>query len=310
VPLPLSVRQLSKRYGAHLAVDQLEFEVRAGEIYGLLGRNGAGKTTTLECIAGLREPDGGEVWIGGVDGRSQRRRAQEQIGVVLQATAFPDQITVRECLRLFRSFAAQPVPLEELLASFGLAPLAGARFHTLSGGQRQRLALATAFVNRPRLLILDEPSAGLDASLRQDLQAQIRRLAAAGCAVLLTTHDLDEAETLCDRVGVLEQGRLLVEGAPAQLAGARPIVQVVEFITDPPLADDALRGLPGSPQPRSGPRGVAYTTSHAAEFLEQLAQRLLDAPAKLVALEVRGPSLAETLDQLREDRPAARREVE
>ena len=175
----------------------LNLEIEAGEIFWLLGTNGAGKTTAVECLTGLREPDRGEILIGGINVRQEAAEVDGQrIGVVLQSTALPDQITPREALALFGSLYRQRIEPMALLERFSLTHQADARFITLSGGQRQRLALALAFVNRPRLLILDEPTTGLDAHARRELHEDILRLKREGHTVLLTTHYLEEAERL------------------------------------------------------------------------------------------------------------------
>jgi ABC-2 type transport system ATP-binding protein len=219
---PLLVHDLWKSYGGNAAVRGLGFDVRAGEIFGLLGVNGAGKTTTVECVLGLREPDRGTIEVCGIDARREPREAKRQLGAALQGTGLPDKITPREALALFGALypgsrAMPPDAATALLARFGLTEKADAFFETLSGGQRQKLALALAFVHRPQVLLLDEPTAGLDAHARRDLHGEIARLKADGCAILLTTHDLDEAARLCDRVAILHCGAIVATGAPREL---------------------------------------------------------------------------------------------
>lgn len=211
----IAVRNLSRRHGAVLAVDTVSFDVAAGEIFGLLGPNGAGKTTTLECVLGLIRPDHGRIEICGVDART--RLAREKIGAVLQATGLQDKITPREALDLFAAFFPAPVSSRSLLEQFGLTQKADAAYETLSGGQKQRLALALAFVGDPQVLLLDEPSTGLDPQIRREVQDHISALKANGRAVLLSTHDMDEAARLCDRVAVIAQGRIVAIGAPRDL---------------------------------------------------------------------------------------------
>jgi ABC-2 type transport system ATP-binding protein len=212
------VKDLSRRFGAVQAIDHIGFEVAAGEIFGLLGPNGAGKTTTLECILGLTAPDEGRVEICGVDALRSPRLAREKIGAVLQTTGLQDKITPREALDLFAAFQPAPLKTGPLLQRFGLAEKAGAAFESLSGGQKQRLALALAFVGEPQALLLDEPTAGLDAQMRRDVQDHIRALKDNGRAVLLATHDMQEAEKLCDRIAVIAQGRIVAMGTPHELA--------------------------------------------------------------------------------------------
>ena len=187
MPGTVTVSDLSKRYGAVQAVRGLSFSVAAGEVFGMLGPNGAGKTTTIECLIGLREPDGGTIEVCGFDARRQPREVKERIGVQLQATALQDLLSVREALRLFGSFYRRRADPERLLARFALTDKADARFASLSGGQQQRVAMALALVNEPELLLLDEPTAGLDPQARRELHGVIRELKADGRTVLLTT---------------------------------------------------------------------------------------------------------------------------
>jgi ABC-2 type transport system ATP-binding protein len=217
MPKLIAVEQLSRRHGAVQAIDRVSFDVAAGEIFGLLGPNGAGKTTTLECILGLTRPDNGRVEICGIDTSQAPRRARERVGAVLQATGLQDKITPREALDLFAAFYPAPMAGGVLLDRFGLAEKADAAFETLSGGQKQRLALALAFVGNPRALLLDEPTAGLDPQIRREVQTHIRALKADSRAVLLSTHDMDEAARLCDRVAVIARGRIVATGTPHEL---------------------------------------------------------------------------------------------
>ncbi len=208
----LSVRGLAKRFGVFAAVEDVSFEVSAGEVLGLLGANGAGKTTTVDCILGLLEPDAGAVTICGLAPRAARAK----FGAVLQATGLPDKITPREALNVFAVLHA--APQDALLERFGLTQKADAHYDTLSGGQKQRLALALAFVGDPPLLVLDEPTAGLDIQARRSLHDDIRATRSGGRAVLLTTHDAAEAQALCDRIVVIAGGRIAAIGTPDALA--------------------------------------------------------------------------------------------
>ncbi|MEN9811832.1 MAG: hypothetical protein RL479_518, partial [Verrucomicrobiota bacterium] len=192
---PVVVRGLRKAYAGKPAIQGIDLEVAAGEIFGLLGPNGAGKTTTVECLVGLRAPDAGEIRLCGLDARAQPAAIRQHLGVALQSTALPDRMTPREALGLFGQFYARRRPVEDLLERFGLTEQGDQAFDRLSGGQRQRLALALAFVNEPAVVFLDEPTTGLDPQARRDLHALIRGLRDDGCAVVLTTHLLDEAET-------------------------------------------------------------------------------------------------------------------
>ena len=212
--LALAVHGLTRRYGAVIAVNGISFEVAAGEVFGLLGPNGAGKTTTLESILGLVRPDAGRIEIeGDIDPASVRAK----VGAVLQATGLPDKITPREALTVFGAFYPAPLAPQILLERFGLAEKADAAFDTLSGGQKQRLALALAFAGNPRLLLLDEPTTGLDPQMRREVQDHIAGMREEGRAVLLATHDMAEAERLCDRIAVIAKGRIIATGAPRDL---------------------------------------------------------------------------------------------
>jgi ABC-2 type transport system ATP-binding protein len=213
----IAAQGLTRRYGAVTAVDGISFAVGAGEIFGLLGPNGAGKTTTLECILGLGRPDAGRITICGQDARVDPRATRAKIGAVLQATGLQDKITPREALDLFRTFYPGPADSGALLERFGLREKQDAAYDTLSGGQKQRLALALAFVGDPQVFVLDEPTAGLDPQMRREVQDHVRAMKDAGRAVLLATHDMDEAERLCDRLAVIAGGRIVASGTPREL---------------------------------------------------------------------------------------------
>jgi ABC-2 type transport system ATP-binding protein len=217
VSIAIAVRNLSRRYGAVQAADGVSFEIAAGEIFGLLGPNGAGKTTVVESILGLTRADEGRIEICGIDARAQPCRARAKIGAVLQATGLQDKITSREALDVFAAFYPAPLQTDTLLDRFGLREKQSAAYETLSGGQKQRLALALAFVGDPQVLVLDEPSAGLDPQMRREVQGHIRAIKDAGRAVLLTTHDMAEAEQLCDRIAVIASGRIVAAGSPRAL---------------------------------------------------------------------------------------------
>src|SRR5918999_6295587 len=211
------VRDLKKRYGGVEAARGVSFEIQDGEIFGLIGPNGAGKTTTLECVIGLREPDAGVIFVCGIDARRHPREVKQRLGAALQTTALQDKITPREALSLFGSFYREKASPAELLERFGLREKADAPFDSLSGGQRQRLALALAFVNKPELVFLDEPTANLDAQSRRELHGEIMRMKQDGHTVLLTTHYIDEAEALCDRIAVIDKGLIVATGRTRDL---------------------------------------------------------------------------------------------
>ncbi len=213
----LEATGLTKRYGSLTAVDGISLKVHAGEVLGLLGPNGAGKTTTLEMMEGLRRPDSGTAQICGFDSMEHPAEVRERIGISLQTANMPEGTTVLELLQLYASFYRNPMPVGDLIAQFNLQALSRRQCTALSGGQRQRLALAIALVGRPEVLFLDEPTTGLDPQSRQSLWEVIRGLRSEGRAVIMSTHYMEEAERLCDRVAIIDHGRLLAEGAPKDL---------------------------------------------------------------------------------------------
>jgi ABC-2 type transport system ATP-binding protein len=213
----IEIEGLRVRYGATVAVDELTLSVRHGEIFGILGPNGAGKTTTVECIAGLRRPDGGRIRVLGVDPTREPERLHALVGVQLQEAALPDRIRVGEALSLFAAFYERPADPEELLGALGLRDKRDARFGKLSGGQRQRLSIALALVGNPRVAILDELTTGLDPHARRETWRLIEQIRSRGVTVVLVTHFMDEAERLCDRVALLDRGRLAALDTPAAL---------------------------------------------------------------------------------------------
>ena len=237
------VRDLKKRYDGVEAARGVSFDIQDGEIFGLIGPNGAGKTTTLECVIGLREPDSGSIEVCGIDARRHPRQVKQRIGAALQTTSLQDKITPREALTLFASFYTQRTPLDSLLERFGLIDKADAPFDTLSGGQRQRLALALAFVNRPELVFLDEPTSALDAQSRRDLHREILRMKEDGHTVLLTTHYIDEAEALCDRVAVIHKGVVVASGGTRELMAGSSSLPAVFVATTRPLDQSILSPL-------------------------------------------------------------------
>lgn len=211
------VDNLHKRYGSVEALRGITFEIKRGEVFGLLGPNGAGKTTTIEILEGLRQPDEGHTTVCGLDPTREQATLKQRIGAQLQATVLPDKIRVDEALGLFASFYERTASIEMLLDRFGLAEKRRAFFEHLSGGQKQRLALALALVNDPELVLLDEPTVGLDATLRRDIYALIEQFRSDGRTVLLTTHYIEEAERLCDRVAIIDRGQLIALGTPREL---------------------------------------------------------------------------------------------
>ena len=213
----LTIEGLQKTYGSFEAVRDVSFEVQQGEIFGILGPNGAGKTTTVECVQGLRTYEGGHVTVLGLDPRAHAGEIRKQIGSQLQESALPDRIKVWEALDLFGSLSDEGPSADELLQDWGLSEKRSARFGSLSGGQQQRLFVALALVNNPKLVFLDEMTTGLDPASRRVAWDLIKRIRERGTTVVLVTHFMDEAETLCDRLVVIDDGRVKAEGPPQRL---------------------------------------------------------------------------------------------
>ena len=228
----ISIRGLVKRYGDRNAVDGVDLDIRRGEIFALLGPNGAGKTTTVEVLEGYRQRDGGEVRVLGVDPARGGRRWKADLGIVLQSGAGDSQLTCLELLRAQAAYYPDPRDPGEVLELVGLTEKAGSRGRTLSGGQRRRLDVALGIVGRPRLLFLDEPTTGFDPEARRQFWSLIRSLRDLGTTMLLTTHYLDEAEELADRVGVIARGRLVEVAVPAELGGRGRAPAVVHWTQD------------------------------------------------------------------------------
>jgi ABC-2 type transport system ATP-binding protein len=225
----LLVRNLHKSFKDVKAVDGLDLEVRAGECFGLLGPNGAGKTTTIEICEGLTTADSGDVQVLGMRWATDGSRLRQRLGIQLQETQLSDKLTVGETLRLFRSFFNQGPDVATVIALVQLQEKRDARVGGLSGGQKQRLALACALVGHPELLFLDEPTTGLDPQARRQLWDLIEQFRRAGRTIVLTTHYMDEAERLCDRVGIMDRGRIIALGTPRELIASTGVEHVVEF---------------------------------------------------------------------------------
>jgi ABC-2 type transport system ATP-binding protein len=276
----LSCRGLVKHYGDVVAVDGLDLEVRRGECFGMLGPNGAGKTTTVEILEGLNVPDAGEVEVLGERWRGDGLELRARLGVQLQETKFPDKLTVLEVLTLFRSFYPSGPTVEQTLALVTLQEKADARVVTLSGGQKQRLSLACALVGDPELLFLDEPTTGLDPQSRRQAWEIVEGLKARERTVLLTTHYMEEAARLCDRVAIVDHGRVIALGTPKELVASLGAEHVVEFAVE---AADILDGAALSSLPSV--EGVARDGA-AWHLTVREAHRAV--PALLAALAERG----------------------
>ena len=294
----VSVRDLTKRYGTVEAVRGVSFEVAPGEIFGLLGLNGAGKTTILECLLGLRRPDSGAISVGGVDALAQPTAARRQVGAQLQFAALQDKITPREALGLFARFHADAADPATLLERFHLTAKADATFDTLSGGQRQRLFLALALVNRPQLVVLDEPTAGLDPLSRRAMHQALREIRAEGRAVLLSTHYLEEAAQLCDRVGILHSGRLIAVASPADLVAHAKAGPRLTFRTARPLDAAAIATIAGATTAHPHDGGWRLESRDPNQTIKHLANHLDAAGNELLDLQIHRPSLEDVFLEL------------
>jgi ABC-2 type transport system ATP-binding protein len=280
----LSLRALRKSFGDVVAVDGIDLEVRAGECFGLLGPNGAGKTTTIEICEGLTTPDTGDVTVLGRQWSGDEHELRERLGIQLQETQLSEKITVRESLDLFRSFYRQARNVDEIIGLVQLEEKRDARVGTLSGGQKQRLALACALVGDPELLFLDEPTTGLDPQARRQLWELIDRFKADGRTTLLTTHYMDEAERLCDRVAIMDHGRVIALGTPRALIAEIIAEHLVEFSLEKGAVDEAsLKALPG----------VSAVRAQGGGWQLEVAELHRAVPALLAELQRQGLALTE-----------------
>ncbi|MFJ6101779.1 ABC transporter ATP-binding protein [Streptomyces sp. NPDC092359] len=242
----IEVRGLRKTYGGRRVVDGVSFEVGEGEVFGILGPNGAGKTTTVECVEGLRAPDEGLVRVCGLDPAARRADLTRVLGVQLQESELQPRLTVREALDLYASFYPRPADRHALAERLGLLPHLGTRFARLSGGQKQRLFVALALIGDPRVVVLDELTTGLDPRARREVWELVESIRDGGVTVLLVTHFMEEAQRLCDRIALLDSGRVAALDTPEGLIGRATAAKAISFAADTPLDPADLRALPGA----------------------------------------------------------------
>jgi ABC-2 type transport system ATP-binding protein len=296
----LRCRGLVKRYEDVIAVNGLDVEVRSGECFGLLGPNGAGKTTTIEIVQGLLTPDEGSVELLGLTWERNERELRQRMGTALQETKLPDKLTVREAVTLFRSFYDKGVGVDEVLAKVGLQEKSKSWVVKLSGGQRQRLAVACALVCDPDILFLDEPTTGLDPQSRHQLWDIITGFQARGGTVVLTTHYMEEAERLCDRVAIVDHGRVIAEGSPDALIASLGAEHVVEFALngDGSVDETALLALPGVTGLKADNGRTRLTVTRAHEAMPALIGLLRQRGAVLTELTTHRATLEDVFISL------------
>ncbi len=288
----VSVRSFRKLYGRTVAVEEVSFEVREGEIFALLGPNGSGKTSTLESLEGLRQPDGGSLSVAGIDPARQVRRLRNLIGVQLQTSALPAAMTVEEAMRFFCAYHGVP-PRAELIERLGLSEKRKVQYGRLSTGQQRRLALAIAIAHEPKVLFLDEPTAGLDVQSRADLHALVSSLKERGATVILASHDMAEVEKLADRAAILLRGRIAAMGSPRQLTAAGIQHTRVSVCTEKGTLQDHPVDFPGALRVGVREGYVLYRSADPARTVAALLSWLQQASDPLVDLRVERPTLEE-----------------
>ena len=294
----LQVENLFKRYGNVEAVRGVSFSVEEGEVFGLLGPNGAGKTSTIEILEGLRNADSGKASVCGFDPQRQGDQLKHEIGATLQATSLPDKLRAMDALRLFASFYKRGRNPEELLKRFGLEEKRDTFFSKLSGGQKQRLALAMALINDPKVLFLDEPTAGLDPQVRREIYDIIEELRREKKTILLTTHYIEEAERLCDRVAIIDHGKVIALGTPRELRQRSGDKTRIEVKLARPVAVDTLKALEGVTDAREVDGSYAIHTQRPPQAIVSVVKHLEAESNELVSLEIFTPSLEDVFIEL------------
>jgi ABC-2 type transport system ATP-binding protein len=296
----LRVRDLRKAFKDVVAVDGIELDVRSGECFGLLGPNGAGKTTTIEICEGLTTPDSGDVEVLGLRWGPHTTALRQRLGIQLQETQLSDKLTVLETLQLFRSFYGQGPLADEVIAHVQLDEKRDARVIALSGGQKQRLALACALVGEPDLLFLDEPTTGLDPQARRQLWELIEDFKRAGRTIVLTTHYMEEAERLSDRIAIMDKGKVIARGTPAELISSIGADHLIEFSVDDgePLDLEAIRRIEGVRDLRSGNGVVSLQTLELHRVVPALLEELSRQVVRLTELRTHSATLEDVFVSL------------
>lgn len=287
----IEVKNLVKKYGSFTAVNAIDFSVKKGEIFGLLGPNGAGKSTTLEMMVGLRKTDGGTAIIGGFDIAKDLLKVKEVIGIQLQSTTLFELLTVEEILRLYASFYQKNVSIPELIEDMVLTEKTKSRIKTLSGGQKQRLAIALALVHDPWILFLDEPTTGLDPQARRTLWDIVLKLKEKGKTTVLTTHYMDEAQVLCDRIAIMDQGNLIALDTPSGLIQGLESDSAVEFQYEGNFMTEELETLDGVKQVGKHKDTYVLYTDNLQETLISLIQLTSEKQIQLINLQTRTSTL-------------------
>jgi ABC-2 type transport system ATP-binding protein len=294
----LQVENLVKRYGHVEAVRGVSFSVEEGEVFGLLGPNGAGKTTTVEILEGLRTPDSGRVSVCGLDPQKSPQELKHEIGAALQATSLPDKLRVMEALQLFASFYRRRREPEELLKRFGLEEKRNTYYSQLSGGQKQRLALAMALVNDPKVLFFDEPTSGLDPQVRREIYDIIEELRREKKTIVMTTHYIEEAERLCDRVAIVDHGNVIALGTPRELKERSGDKTRLEVRLARPEPQEVLKGLEGVSECRILGDSYILQCQRPPQAIVSLVKHLESQGNELVSLEIATPSLEDVFIEL------------
>jgi ABC-2 type transport system ATP-binding protein len=294
----IEIHNLVKRYGDLVAVNGISLTVEDKQIFGILGPNGAGKTTTLEVVEGIRDPDGGEIRILGLDRSKMKKEIKELIGVQLQSTATPDRLTVRETIELFGTFFKHQLPADDVIKHVQLEQKADARVEELSGGQAQRLAIGLALVNDPKLIFLDEPTTGLDPAARRNLWEVIEGLREEGKTIVITTHYMEEAERLCDIVAIMDQGKIVAQDTPKNLIKALGESQAIEFTAEAKIPEAELSALPNVTRVVNNENAYSLFTTDATATLRAVIEHGTSGAWRAEDIKIRSATLEDVFVKL------------